>query len=358
VRATLTRRAADLSRACGRGTKLVAVCTLLALTGCERPPAPQDFAGDTMGTTYHVTVTSLPDRVSREEVQGAIDELLTAVDLHLSTYRPDSEISRFNSSASTEWTRVSEPLWAVLVEGQRVSRESRGAFDVTVAPLVALWGFGEDPTAAPLQPTVDQLQSARSRVGYTKLELRESPPAIRKTVPGLRLDVAGIAPGYAVDIVAERFQRLGVRDAIVEIGGEVRAWGRNPDGRPWRVAVETPLAGERRAYALVELAGMSVSTSGDYRDYRMVDGRRISHTIDPRSGAPVSHDLASVTVLHSSATTADAYATALAVLGPEEGFRFAEQHRLAALFLERVPGGAQWHERVTPEFTRLRRPLP
>jgi thiamine biosynthesis lipoprotein len=161
-----------------------------------------------------------------------------------------------------------------------------------------------------------------------------------------------------VDLVAERFQRLGVSDAIVEIGGEVRAWGRNPDGRPWRVAVETPLAGERRAYALVELAGMSVSTSGDYRDYRMVDGRRISHTIDPRSGAPVSHDLASVTVVHPSAMAADAYATALAVLGPEEGFRFAEQHRLAALFLERVPGGAQWHERVTPEFTRLRRPLP
>jgi thiamine biosynthesis lipoprotein len=334
------------------------VCTLLGLTGCDRPPAPQDFAGDTMGTTYHVTVTSLPAGVSRADLQDAIDEILTVVDVHLSTYRPDSEISRFNSSASTEWTRVSEPLQAVLAEAQRVSRESGGAFDITVAPLVALWGFGEDPSAGPLQPTMDQLQTARSLVGYTKLEVRESPPAIRKTTPGLHVDVAGIAPGYAVDLVVDRFQRLGVRDAIVEIGGEVRAWGWNPQGRRWRVAVESPLAGERRAYALVELAGMSVSTSGDYRDYRVVDGRRVSHTIDPRSGAPVGHDLASVTVVHPSAMTADAYATALAVLGPEQGLPFAEQHHLAALFLERVPGGARWRERVTPEFTRLRRSLP
>jgi thiamine biosynthesis lipoprotein len=181
---------------------------------------------------------------------------------------------------------------------------------------------------------------------------------VRKLRPGVQVDVAGIAPGYAVDCIAERLRRLHVDGALVEIGGEVRAWGRNPDGEPWRIAIEAPVAGERRAYALAELDDMSISTSGDYRDFRIVGGRRISHTIDPRTGAPVTHDLASVTVLHRSAMSADAYATALMVMGPESGLRFAEQRGLAALFLERVPGASGWRERVTPQFTRLRRPLP
>jgi len=331
---------------------------MLALAACERAPEPQYFEGDTEGTTYHVTVASLPPRVSRVQVQAAIDEVLADVDLHLSTYRPDSEISRFNASRSTDWTPASEPFRVVVNEAQRVSRESRGAFDITVAPLVELWGFGKTVGEAAQVPTAAEISAARANVGFEKLELQDVRSAIRKRLPTLRVDVAGIAPGYAVDRICQRLERLGVRDAIVEIGGEVRAWGRHPDGRPWRAAVEMPLAGERRPYTLVELNGMAVSTSGDYRDYRIVDGRRISHTFDPRTGAPVTHGLASVTVLHASAMTADAYATALMVLGPGEGYRYAEQHQLAALFLERVPGQVDWRERVTLQFSRLRRPVP
>jgi thiamine biosynthesis lipoprotein len=336
----------------------VTLVALLMLCGCQRAPTPEYLAGDTMGTTYHVTVAALPRGVSRAAVQAVIDDELADVDAHLSTYRPDSEISRFDANPTAEWVPAAEPLYAVLAEAQRVSGESGGAFDVTVAPLVSLWGFGEAGPVAPREPTAAEIEAALATVGYGKLELRPSPRAVRKQVPGLRIDVAGIAPGYAVDRIAERLASLGVRSCIVEIGGEVRAWGRSPQQRPWRVAVEEPVAGERRPYALVDLDGMSISTSGDYRDYRIVGARRISHAIDPRRGEPVQHDLASVSVLERSAMSADAYATALMVLGPEEGFRFAQRHHLAALFLERVTGSESWRERVTPEFSRLRRPLP
>jgi thiamine biosynthesis lipoprotein len=331
--------------------------TLLALAGCQPRSEPLYFTGPTMGTTYHVTVTSLPDDVSPRDIQGVIDEILGQVDQHLSTWRTDSEISRFNASDGTGWTPVSTDLASVLTEAQRVSRESNGAFDVTVGPLVDLWGFGTAPTDDGTDPTAAQLGAALENVGVDLVEVRAAPPALRKLRAGVHVDVAGIAPGYAVDRIAQRFRDLHVAGALVELGGEVRAWGRNPDGELWRVAIEAPVSGERRAYALAELDDMSISTSGDYRDYRIDRGRRISHTIDPRTGAPVAHDLASVTVLHPSAMAADAYATALMVLGPEAGMRFAREHHLPALFLERVPGTAKWREFVTPEFGRLRRPL-
>lgn len=329
---------------------------VLAVASCARAPDPQYFEGDAMGTTYHVTLTALPDRVSRAEVQAVIDEVLDDADAHLSTWRDDSEISRFNSLASVDWVPVSDDLRSVLGEAQRVAGETQGAFDVTVAPIVDLWGFGRDTRAPVHAPSAQQLHDARDNVGRALLEVQEQPPAIRKRREGVRVDVAGIAPGFAVDRIAERLRRLRVKDALVELGGEVRAWGRNPDGVPWIVAVEAPVAGERRVYALVQLDGQSISTSGDYRDFRLVDGTRVSHTIDPRTGLPVDRGLASVSVVHPSAMTADAYATALIVLGPGPGLRFATEHHLAALLLERVPGRAGWREHVTPEFARLRQP--
>lgn len=331
--------------------------TVLAVAACQPRPEPLYLEGSTMGTTYHVTVTSLPPSVSPRDVQRVIDAVLQEVDTSLSTWRSDSELSAINGRDSADWTPVSDDLHAVVAEALRVSRATGGAFDVTVGPLVDLWGFGRT-AGSQADPTDAQLQSARGVVGFSLVELRRDPPAIRKLRAGVRIDVAGIAPGFAVDRIAERLQRLRIVDALVEVGGEVRAWGRSPAGRGWRVAVEAPVAGERRAYTLAELDGMSISTSGDYRDFRVSHGRRISHTIDPRTGRPVAHGLASVTVLHPSAMTADAYATALMVLGPVDGPRFARDRHLAALFLERVPGASSWRETVTPEFARLRRPVP
>ena len=254
-----------------------------------------------MGTTYSVTVASLPRAVRREAIQSAIDGVLDEVNRALSTYDSRSEISRFNANATTDPMVVSPSLRAVAVIAGEVSVATGGAFDITVGPLVQAWGFGVELPASEIAPGPGVINGLRAEVGFDRLELGADGRSLRKTVPGLQLDVNGIAPGYAVDLIAERFDALGVRDYLVELGGEVRARGSSPAGRPWRVAVEAPLSGERKPYALVELDGLAVSTSGDYRDFRELNGRRFSHTIDPRTGAPVTHGLASVSVVHPSA---------------------------------------------------------
>jgi thiamine biosynthesis lipoprotein len=309
-----------------------------------------------MGTTYSVTVTRLPEGVEREALQAVIDSVLDEVNVHLSTYDPTSEISAFNASRTTEAVPASRQLRAVVARALEVSATTGGAFDITVAPQVRAWGFGRGQAVdAPPVPT--SLDRATAGSGHDGLELPSDGHSIRKTAAEVELDVNGIAPGYAVDLIAERFDALGVRDYLVELGGEVRAHGRSPVNRPWRVAVEAPLRGERKPYALVELDGMSASTSGDYRDFRIVGGRRVSHTIDPRTGAPVAHGPASVCVLHRSAATADAYATALMVLGPVDGLALARRLGLAALFIERDDSSGGFKESSTPQFEGLRRPL-
>ncbi len=335
---------------------LIVLLSVVALAACARAPAPQRFQGPTMGTTYNIEVAGLPPGVTRESLQSAIDEVLTLANAHLSTYDPSSELSRFNASDATDWVDASRPLYEVLAIAREVSEATAGAFDVTVGPLVQAWGFGGGSQAAP-PPDAVEIARLRESVGYGRLELRAQGPQLRKSAGALRIDVDAIAPGWAVDEIADRFEAMGVHDYLVELGGEVQGRGRSPAGRPWRVAVEAPLSGERRPYALVELDAMGVSTSGDYRDFRILAGRKVSHTLDPRSGAPVEHALASVCVLHASTARADAYATALMVLGPEEGMQLAERLGLAALFIERTGAGGEFRERATPAFERLRRPL-
>jgi thiamine biosynthesis lipoprotein len=309
-----------------------------------------------MGTSYTIGVPRLPQGVQRASLEAAIAEVLAEADQHLSGWNPASELVQFNSAVRTEWQPVTPTLYAAAEQAVALSQATDGAFDVTVGPLVRAWGFGagaEDGARAPTAASIEQLLR---EVGYTKLELRNDPPALRKTVPGLSIDLDGIAPGWAVDRVAQRFEALGIHDYLVELGGEIRARGLSAEGRRWRIAVETPTAGERRAFAVIEVDGVGVSTSGDYRDYREVDGQRISHTIDPRTGRPVAHALASVTVVHESAAEADAWATALMVLGPEAGMAMARQRSLAALFIVRGATSGTFIETSTPEFARLRLP--
>jgi thiamine biosynthesis lipoprotein len=310
-----------------------------------------------MGTTYSVTVASHPRAVRREAIQSVIDDVLDDVNRTLSTYDPHSEISRLNANATTEPVVVSPSLRAVAALASEVSAATGGAFDITVGPLVQAWGFGVASPAPESVPDPGVIDKLRAEVGFDRLELGADGRSLRKALPGLQLDVNGIAPGYAVDLIAERFDALGVHDYLIELGGEVRARGISPAGRPWRVAVEVPLSGERKPYALVELDGLAVSTSGDYRDFRELDGRRFSHTIDPHAGAPVANGLASVSVVHRSAAFADAYSTALMVLGPDAGMALAGRLGLAALFIERDENGQGFTERSTPEFDRLRRTL-
>jgi FAD:protein FMN transferase len=340
-------------------TRLAAVLPIaaLALLACAPAPSPERIAGATMGTTYEVVVTDRPAHVARDDLQSAVDAALDEINSHLSGWDPHSELARFNAATATDWIPVSLLLARAVSEAQSVTQASGGAFDVTVSPLVRAWGFGAGAVEDGAAPTPAEIEWLRESVGYRKLQSRLRPPALRKSVPTLHVDLDGIAPGIAVDRIADRLETHGIRDYLVELGGEVRARGRSPAGRPWRVAVEAPLTGQRQPYAIVELDRMGVSTSGDYRDYRELDGRRLSHTIDPRTAAPVVHGLASVTVLHPSTAAADAWATALMVLGPEEGMALARRLDLAVLFIARAPDGSLV-ESATPGFERFRRAAP
>jgi len=334
----------------------IAGVALSAVGGCSSDGRPLRLSGETMGTTYAIVVTALPRGVVRGDVEAVVADVLADVDRHLSGWNPDSELAAFNRSRSTDWQPVSTALYSAVAQAGSISAASGGAYDVTVAPLVRAWGFGARSEQATAAPDDEEIELLLRRTGHARLELRAGPPALRKADAALEIDVDGIAPGWAVDRIAERFDALGADAYLVELGGEVRARGHNPDGRGWRIAVEVPLPGERRAQAVIELGDRSVSTSGDYRDYREVDGRRISHTIDPRTGRPVEHGLASVTVVHPSAAAADAWATALMVLGADAGLALARSEGLSALFIARGAEPGTFVEFETEAFAQLRVP--
>jgi len=239
----------------------------------------------------------------------------------MSTYRDDSEISRFNASAPGAWFTVSHSFYNVLSTALVVGRNSEGAYDVTVAPLVDLWGFGPGP-AIDTPPSEAAIARLMERVGQDNLRLDGENLWVKK-LTALSLDFSSLAKGYAVDVIANWLAQRGIDRFLVEVGGEMRMSGMSGRGDPWRIAIEQPDSSGRSVAAAVSLTDVAVATSGDYRNYFEVDGRRYSHSIDPRTGHPVAHDLVSVTVVHPSAMLADAWATALTVLGAEQGMAVA-----------------------------------
>jgi FAD:protein FMN transferase len=314
-----------------------------------------------MGAVYTVKIAE-PD-IEPAAVRLAIDTVLARIDEQMSGYRADSQIARFNTAAALHWFPVSDELADVIAISQSVSAQSGGAFDITVAPLVSAWGFGpERPTdgrsqelassdAVRLDPSDElRLDRLRARIGYQKLHVRSSPPALRKEAADLAVDLNGVAPGYAVDRIAERFERMLLTNFMIELGGEVRARGRNAQGEAWRIAVERPHAGEPTPYAIVQLEDAAVATSGEYRQFYVRDGQRYSHTIDPRTGRPVAHTLASVVVIAPRAAYADAWATAYNVLGETEGYALARKLRMPVMFI--VARGDAFSHLMTPEFER------
>lgn len=285
-----------------------------------------------MGTTYRLVLPSLHGPSAT--LKARVDELLARINGQMSTYLPDSELSRLNAKPSGEWLTVSADLFTVLKAAQAVSVASDGAFDITVGPLVDLWGFGP-PAQLAQPPSADALAAARARVGYRQLELADGPPRVRKARADLALDLSAIAKGYAVDEVAALLEDTGVHDYLIDIGGEVRVAGQRRPGQVWQVGVAMPSAEHEGLARIVPLTDHALATSGDYRNYFDYDGRRYSHEIDPASGQPVRHALASVSVLHRSCMWADAYATALMVMGTQRGLALANREHLAAFFLER-----------------------
>ncbi len=333
--------AANMSAAC---------CALLA-AACGRTSPELVLSGPTMGTTYTVKVTAPPASVDGARLRATVDDVLAQIDRSMSGYRIDSEVARFNASASTQWYDVSADLAAVVQAALDISQASDGAFDITVAPLVAAWGFG--PAGEPKGlPSPEQIAQLGTTVGYRNLHVRLDPPALRKDVAALTIDLNGIAPGFAVDRLAQRLQALQIENFMIDIGGEIRARGHNARGEPWHIAIEHPVDTQRAPYASVHLDDTAVSTSGEYRDYYVRDGKRYSHTIDPRTGRPLDREPGSVVVVARSTAQSDAWATALNVLGPRDGLSLAAQRHLPVMFIERE--GGEWRSHATPEFERYR----
>lgn len=318
----------------------------------ETAPALHIFDGATMGTTYAVRVVTADtwDQPRRDRIRDLIQAALDDVESKMSHYRSSSELSRFNQTRATAPFPVSAETFDVVRHAYQLSELTGGALDVTVAPLVNAWGFGPvEPEILP--PDAALLARLRDHVGYRKLELDPGASTLRKTDPEIECDLSAVAKGYGVDQVAEVLREEGVTHFMVEVGGEIVAVGLNQQGGPWRIAIERPVmaGGVQR---VVLLGGHAMATSGDYRNVREVDGRLLSHTIDPRTGWPIAHQLASVSVVAELCVVADGLATALQVLGPDDGYALAVERGWAALFLVRDDTGAI-SERATPAFEAL-----
>lgn len=304
-----------------------------------------------MGTTYSVKVARAPDTMTLERLAALCTEVLERVDARMSTYRGDSELVRFNRSDSTDWIPVSAETASVAAEALVVSELSGGAFDPTVGPLVQLWGFGPAP-AQTIPPPADRIARTLERIGFRYLEVREQPAGLRKQLPGVELDLSAVAKGYAVDALAAALTAEGAQDFLLEIGGELRAAGRNLAGWPWQVAVEKPALERAQVQAVVGLDDAAIATSGSYRNFHVRGEIRFSHVLDPRSGRPLQDSPLSVSVIAGTAARADALATALLVLGAEAGWALAQRERLAVLFLRDTPHGLE--ELSTEAFDRFR----
>jgi thiamine biosynthesis lipoprotein len=306
-----------------------------------------DFVGVTMGTSFSVRVDGDLSGAERETVRRVIQSRLDRVEELMSTYDSASELSRFNRHDTTEPYAASGALLDVLAKAHEVSDRSGGAFDVTVAPLVDAWGFG--PVGrferVPDQTLLDDLTA---RVGYERIAADRDAGTLSKTIPETVVDLSAIAKGYGVERVASGLEELGLTSFLVEVGGELRAAGVKRDGTPWRVGIERPDVAARGVYATLDLVDQAIATSGDYRSFYDDEGVRYAHIIDPRTGTPVRYAGASITVVHDDCAMADGWATALSVLGPEDGYDLALREGIAALFVMQSPHG--FRSRATPAF--------
>lgn len=330
----------------------------LSLTGCSKrtPSAGVDagarqLTGETMGTSYIVKLGNHTlTRMQLEHLAADVQSALDGVNRSMSLHRPESELMRLNRHPASMPLLLSRPLFDVLLAGQQVAALSCGAFDTSVAPLVHAWGFG--PARRTVPATEAAVKSGLASLGYAGLHLDHANLTATKAHRTQQFDLGGIAKGYGVDLAAAAIEKPGIEHYMIEVGGEVRTRGRNAQGQAWRIGIEQPDALPQRARLVVPLSGQSMATSGDYRIYYEHDGRRYSHEIDPRTGAPISHGLASVTVVAADCMQADALATALIVLGPQAGWDLAQREQLAAHFILRRPDG-QLSDRASTAFAQL-----
>jgi thiamine biosynthesis lipoprotein len=314
--------------------------TLLSSTSSaqQAPAAGQiaEFSGPTMGTRFTVKMFNPPE--FQVDVRLEVDALLRHINDLMSTYLANSEITRFNESESTDWFPVSEETAFVAAFAQELAEKTDGAFDITIEPLVNAWSFGPKERKR-VVPSDQELKQILSEIGHEKLEVRMTPPALKKALPKLEIDLSAVAKGYAVDQVVSLLNDLGANDVFVEIGGEVATSG-DKAGQPWQVGIQVPDTDQITVLIAQPMntrpdSDQAMATSGDYRNFFEVDGVRYSHTIDPRTGRPIEHNLASISVLGPSCMEADAWATALNVLGDQAGNALAQKEGLSTLAVQR-----------------------
>lgn len=333
------------------------IISSLFLTACEKAPEQITLSGKTMGTTYTVKYIDngeVKDLISPEKMKNELDKLLIEVNNQMSTYQPDSEISRFNQlKQADQAVEISQDFAKVVEEAIRLNRLTEGALDVTVGPLVNLWGFGPDKRLNKV-PTPEQIAERSAYVGIDKILLKaENKPTLTKSEPNLYLDLSSIAKGFGVDKLAEQLETIGVSNYLVEIGGELRGKGKNLQGLDWRIAIEQPtLAQGQAAQITVPLHNLAMATSGNYRNYfEDEQGNRLSHIIDPKQLRPVNHNLASITVLAPNTMTADGLSTGLFVLGTEKALELAEREKLAVFLI--IKKDDTFETQMSSEFQRL-----
>lgn len=330
--------------------RLAGCCLMLWAVVAPAAAAPlQPLSGRTMGTTWSVQL-QLPAGTAAATLQRGIQAELDRIDGQMSTYQPDSDLSRFNRAPPGSWQALPVEFFDVLQHALQVARESGGAYDPTVGPLVNLWGFGPDRKLRQ-PPTEAAIAAAKAQVGWWKLKL--DPVRRRAWQPGgVYLDLSAVAKGHAVDQVGRYLQRMAVASWLVEVGGELKAHGRKPGGLPWRVGIERPdaaagaVASADELVRTVTLHDRAMATSGDYRHVFEDHGQFYSHHIDPRTGYPVPHEVASVTVLADDCMQADPLGTTLSVLGAERGMAYAQNHGLAVLMIVRTAQGLE--QRLSP----------
>jgi thiamine biosynthesis lipoprotein len=327
---------------------IIAISILMIASCSDKPLAVAHLQGQTMGTTYNVKYVLAEGEKEVEGLQEEIDAELVNINKLMSTYDTTSELSRFNQYRYSDNFEVSRETLTVVNEALRLARLSDGVLDVTVGPLVNLWGFGPNkrPEKVPTQADID---AVRDYVGYEKLST--TPTGLMKANPMLYVDLSTIAKGYGVDEVAAILDAHNLQHYLVEIGGEMRVKGERGDGSEWLIAIEKPVTTERAVQKVVSIGTNAIATSGDYRNYYEEDGKRYSHLIDPNTGSPITHDLVSVTVVNPSSMIADGLATAFNVMGWERAINLAEQEQLAVFLIRRTADG--FEEYATPEFDKL-----
>jgi thiamine biosynthesis lipoprotein len=316
--------------------RILIVIIFTILVACSSPKNQETYiSGPTMGTTYNVKFVSV-DGVEQQKLKQEIDQALLNINQLMSTYIKDSELSRFNQWSSVEPFPMSAQTLDVLIEAKRLGAMSAGLLDVTVGPLVNLWGFG--PQNRPEKvPTEKLIETTRQKIGLDKLKIGTTWAS--KSQPDLYIDLSTVAKGYAVDKLAELLQTFSINNYLVEIGGEMRLAGQKASGKPWKIAIEKPETEQRSIQKIISVGDNAVATSGDYRNYYEQNGVRYSHLINPTTGYPIKHNLVSVTVIHASSMTADGLATALNVMGKEKALELAEKDGIAVLLITKEKDG-------------------